>query len=83
MMWRTVRIGEEAYNYLKELAKNKKKSLGSVASEVITERAKGELGNKALLSILIAERKQPSSEEEGIPRQGWNACAEMMVQVVY
>ena len=55
MSWKTVRIREEAYNYLKELAKNQKKPLGSVASEVITERAKGELSNKALLSILIAE----------------------------
>ena len=55
MDWRTVRIREEAYNYLKEIAKNKKKSIGSVASEVITEQAKGELSNKALLSILIAE----------------------------
>ena len=55
MSWRTVRIKEEAYNHLKELAKKQKKSLSSVASEAITERAKGELSNKALLSILIAE----------------------------
>jgi len=55
MMWRTVRIKEEAYNHLKELAKKQKKSLCGIASEVITERAEGELSNKALLSILIAE----------------------------
>jgi len=31
----------------------------------------------------LAERKQPPSEEGGIPRRGWSACAGMMAQVVY
>jgi len=50
---RTIRIREEAYNYIKELAKERKKSMCEVASEMLTERAEGD--SKALLTLLIAE----------------------------
>ena len=53
-MWKTVRIRESAYNCLKELAREEKKSLCRVASEIIAERAEGNSG-KALLTLLIAE----------------------------
>ncbi len=53
-MWKTIRIRESAYNCLKELAREEKKSLCRVASEIIAERAEGNSG-KALLTLLIAE----------------------------
>ena len=53
MKRRTIRIREEAYNYIKELAKERKKSMCEVASEMLTERAEDD--SKALLSLLIAE----------------------------
>jgi len=54
-MWKTIRIRESAYNCLKELAREEKKSLCRVASEIIAERAEGNFNSKALLTLLIAE----------------------------
>jgi len=54
-MWKTIRIRESAYNWLKELARKEKKSLCRVASEIIAERAKSNFNSKALLTLLIAE----------------------------
>ena len=61
-MWRTIRIKEEAYNIIKKIAKEEKKSMCEVLSEIVAEREKnnikeGEIGleAKAALSVLIAE----------------------------
>jgi len=61
-MWRTVRIREEAYKFIKKVAKEEKKSMCEVVSEIVAERKEnnikeGEIGleAKAALTILIAE----------------------------
>jgi len=54
-MWKTIRIRESAYNCLKELAREEKKPLCRVASEIIAERAESNFNSKALLTLLIAE----------------------------
>lgn len=54
-MWKTIRIREEAYKHLKEIAKEQKKPLCRVASEIIAEREENESSRKAALSTLIAE----------------------------
>ena len=41
-MWRTVRIREEAYNYLKELARKEKKSMCEIVSRIVLEHMKAE-----------------------------------------
>ena len=61
-MWRTVRIREEAYKFIKKVAKEERKSMCEVVSEIVAERKEnnikgGETGleAKAALTILIAE----------------------------
>jgi len=54
-MWRTIRIKEESYRIIKELAEERRTSMCRVASEIIAERAKGNFNSKALLTLLIAE----------------------------
>ena len=61
-MWRTVRIREEAYKFIKKVAKEEKKSMCEVVSEIVAERKEnnikeGEIGleAKAALTVLIAE----------------------------
>ena len=62
MSWRTVRIREDAYKRLKELAKQHKKSMCEVVSKIVAEWEEGKtkeieanLVVKAALSVLIAE----------------------------
>ena len=61
-MWRTVRIREEAYKFIKKVAKEERKSMCEVVSEIVAERKEnnikeGEIGleAKAALTVLIAE----------------------------
>ena len=61
-MWRTVRIRQREYDFIKKIAKEEKKSMCEVLSEIVAEREKnnikeGEIGleAKAALTVLIAE----------------------------
>jgi len=61
-MWRTVRIRQREYEFVRDLAKKEKKSMCEVVSEIVAERKEnnikeGEIGleAKAALAILIAE----------------------------
>jgi len=62
MIWRVVRIREEAYNYIKELARREGKSMCETVSKIVAEwregkikEIKADLTAKAALSVLIAE----------------------------
>ena len=61
-MWRTVRIRQKEYEFVRELANKEKKSMGRVVSEIVAEKMKNDikeikadLAAKAALSVLIAE----------------------------
>ena len=61
-MWRTIRIKEEPYNIIKKIAKEERKSMCEVLSEIVTKQGgnnikEGEMGleAKAALTVLIAE----------------------------
>jgi len=61
-MWRTVRIRQKEYGFVRELANKEKKSMGRVVSEIVAERMKNDIKEikadlvaKAALSVLIAE----------------------------
>ena len=61
-MWRTVRIRQKEYEFVRELANKEKKSMGGVVSEIVAERMKNDIKEikadlvaKAALSVLIAE----------------------------
>lgn len=56
-MWRTVRIRQREYDFIKELAKKQKKSMCEVVSEAVSEYVRGMAAGvlRAALSVLIAE----------------------------
>jgi len=61
-MWRTVRIRQREYDFIKKIAKEEGKSMCEVVSEIVAERMKNDIKEikadlvaKAALSVLIAE----------------------------
>jgi len=56
-MWKTVRIRQREYEFVRELAKKQKKSMCEVVSEAVSEYVRGMAAGvlRAALSVLIAE----------------------------